>query len=177
MLMNTKLSGVMIYFEKLPLIKSDDPSVTCSCGITWQTKTIISPLLQPLWQPNFAGWWLSVMWISLIKSHDSPISWCCESNAKLNHYISTTAMLMNTKTGRVVTCHEGLLPIKLYDPVWRAWSCKILWQTKNANKCLNVRERVEVVKWNKRWSPPFPCCPVSRQCPWKKILTEKKINK
>ena len=34
-----------------------------------------------------------------------------------------------------------------------------------ANKCLNVHERVEVVEWNKRWSPPFPCCPVSCQCP------------
>ena len=33
-------------------------------------------------------------------------------------------------------------------------TCKV------ATKCLNVRERVEVVE-----SPPFPCCPVSRQCP------------
>ena len=47
-------------------------------------------------------------------------------------------------------------------------TCKV------ANKCLNVRERVEVVEWNKKWSPPFPCCPVSRQCPWKKTLIEKK---
>ena len=45
-------------------------------------------------------------------------------------------------------------------------TCKV------ANKCLN--ERVEVVEWNKRWSPPFPCCPVSRQCPWKKTLIKKK---
>ena len=45
---------------------------------------------------------------------------------------------------------------------------------KVANKCLNVRERVQVVEWNKKWSPPFPCCPVSRQCPWKKTLMEKK---
>ena len=44
---------------------------------------------------------------------------------------------------------------------------------KVANKCLNVRERVEVVVWNKRRSPPFPCCPVSRQWPWKKTLIEK----
>ena len=50
-------------------------------------------------------------------------------------------------------------------------TCKV------ANECLNVRERVEVVEWNKRWSPPFPCCPVSRQCPWKKILIEKKRKK
>ena len=42
------------------------------------------------------------------------------------------------------------------------------------NKCLNVRERVEVVELNKRWSPPFPRCPLSRQCPWKKTLIQKK---
>ena len=38
-------------------------------------------------------------------------------------------------------------------------TCKV------ANNCLNVRERVEGVEWNKRWSPFFPCFPVSRQCP------------
>ena len=46
---------------------------------------------------------------------------------------------------------------------------------KAANKCLNVREWVEVVECNKRWSPPFPCCPVNRLCLWKKTPTEKKI--
>ena len=45
---------------------------------------------------------------------------------------------------------------------------------KVTNKCLNVRERVEVVDWNKKWSPRFLCCPLSRQCPWKKTLIEKK---
>ena len=39
-------------------------------------------------------------------------------------------------------------------------------KSKVANKCLNVPERVEVLEWNKRWSPPFPCCPVSCQCLW-----------
>ena len=42
-------------------------------------------------------------------------------------------------------------------------TCKV------ANTFLNVRERVEVVEWNKRWFPPFPCYPLRRQCPWKKI--------
>ena len=35
-------------------------------------------------------------------------------------------------------------------------------------------------KWyngTKNCPPPFPCCPVSRQCPWKKILIEKKTYK
>ena len=43
-------------------------------------------------------------------------------------------------------------------------ACKV------AYKCLNVCERVEVVERNKKWSPLFPCCPVSHQCPWKKTL-------
>ena len=48
-------------------------------------------------------------------------------------------------------------------------TCKV------ANKCLNVHEQVEVVELNKRWSPPFPCCPVIRQCLWKKTLIKKKM--
>ena len=48
-------------------------------------------------------------------------------------------------------------------------TCKV------ANRCLNVRERVEVVEWNKKWSPHFSCCHESHQCPWKKTLTEKKF--
>ena len=40
--------------------------------------------------------------------------------------------------------------------------------------CVNIHERVEVVEWNKRWSPPFPFGPVSRQYPSKKTLIEKK---
>ena len=34
---------------------------------------------------------------------------------------------------------------------------------------------MEVVEWNKRWFPPFPCYPMSRQCPWKKTLIKKCI--
>ena len=43
------------------------------------------------------------------------------------------------------------------------------------NKCLNVWKWLEVVELNKKWSPPFPCRPVSCQCPWKKTLIEKKM--
>ena len=37
-------------------------------------------------------------------------------------------------------------------------------KSKVANTCLNAPEWVEVLEWNKTWSPPFPCCPVNRQC-------------
>ena len=46
--------------------------------------------------------------------------------------------------------------------------------SKVANKCLNVSEQVEVVDRNKQWSPPLSCCPVNRQCLWKKTLIVKK---
>ena len=59
-----------------------------------------------------------------------------------------------------------IFPVKIHDS---HLTCKV------ANKFLNVRERVEVVEWNKRWSLPFPCCPVNRQCLWKKTLIEKKF--
>ena len=36
---------------------------------------------------------------------------------------------------------------------------------------------MEVVEWNKSWSPSLPCCPVNRQCLWKKTLIEKKKQK
>ena len=57
-----------------------------------------------------------------------------------------------------------MVPLKTCDS---HFTCNV------ANKRMNVYERVEVVEWNKRWSPRFRGCPVSRQCPRKKILTEK----
>ena len=30
---------------------------------------------------------------------------------------------------------------------------------KAANKCLNVRERMKMAEWNRRWYPPFPLLP------------------
>ena len=46
---------------------------------------------------------------------------------------------------------------------------------RDANKCLNVRERVEVLEWNKRWSLPSPIF-LWHLCPWKKSLIEKKVT-
>ena len=41
--MATNLGRVVIYHEGLSFIKSHDPLIM-SCGITWQTKTIMSPV-------------------------------------------------------------------------------------------------------------------------------------
>ena len=46
-----------------------------------------------------------------------------------NHYIFTTTVPMVTKPEKLVTCHEGLLPIMILHPLV-TWFCKIMWQTK-----------------------------------------------
>ena len=50
--MATKLGRMMTDFEGILPIKSNDPLVTWLSEITWQTKTIISPLPQCLCPPN-----------------------------------------------------------------------------------------------------------------------------
>ena len=56
-LLTTKLSRIRTYFEGLLPINLLNSLVTWSCEITWQTKTIISPIQQCLWPPILAGWW------------------------------------------------------------------------------------------------------------------------
>ena len=48
----TKLGKMVTYLKGLPSLKTHDTL------ITWQTKTIISPLLQSLWPPNLRIWYL-----------------------------------------------------------------------------------------------------------------------
>ena len=80
-------------------------------------------------------------------------------NVLRRHWIQTT---VHRKTINTV---YSILRLNICDS---HLTCKV------AHKCLNVRERVEVVEWNRKRFPPFPCCPVSCQCPWKKTLIEKK---
>ena len=59
--MATKLGRMITYLDGLLSIKSNDPLITWSCEITWQTKNNLYPLLQCLWPPNLEGcnlpWW------------------------------------------------------------------------------------------------------------------------
>ena len=49
-----QLGRMVAYLDKFHPIKSNDPLITWSCKITWQTKIVISPLPQCLWQSNLA---------------------------------------------------------------------------------------------------------------------------
>ena len=39
---------------------SHDPLIMLSRGVTWQIKSLISPIAQDLWTLNLRGWWLTM---------------------------------------------------------------------------------------------------------------------
>ena len=55
--MATKLGGMVIYLERLLIIKLYKDLITWLIKITWQAKTRISLLWQYLWPLNLARWW------------------------------------------------------------------------------------------------------------------------
>ena len=59
--MASKLGRMRTYLAKLLPIKSHDARIMLSCEITWQIKTIISPLPQFLWPLSMAAWQLTWM--------------------------------------------------------------------------------------------------------------------
>ena len=76
--------------------------------------------------------------------------------ANLNHYTSTTAMLMATKPDRIVTYLEWHQPLKLHGPSV-TWSCKITWQNKKP-LYLNYRNAHGYQNWCGRdlpWGVPI----------------------
>ena len=59
--MATKFGRIVTYIDNLLSTESNEPLMIWSCEIRWQTKTIISPLIQYLWPPNLAGLWLTLI--------------------------------------------------------------------------------------------------------------------
>ena len=56
MSMATKLARMVIYLDRLLIIKSCKTLITWSCKVMWQTKTITSLLQECLWETNLAEW-------------------------------------------------------------------------------------------------------------------------
>ena len=73
--MATKLGRKVIHHDRLLPINFHDPPITWSCEITWNTKTIISPLSQWLRPRNLVGWWLILKGSN---SHNVLITWSCK---------------------------------------------------------------------------------------------------
>ena len=84
--------------------------ITCSCKITWQTKTI-SPIPQCLWPLKLVRWWhtFRAPYHKVIRCFDHAVLQYHVINK--NHYISNTTVLMATKLGQshISYCHQTYL--------------------------------------------------------------------
>ena len=67
--------------------------------VTWQIKSVISPLSQVLWTPNVAGWWL--------KMREHHALWSRDHVTNNKTYISTFTRPMAPKLSQVVTYGSG----------------------------------------------------------------------
>ena len=120
---------MVIYLNGLLPIKSNEPLITWSYKITWQTKVIISLPPQCPWPPNLERWQFTSMGSCPYSHMTLWSSGLVRSHGKLDHYIFTTTVPMVTKLGKTVTYLDKLLLIKLHDPLI-TWPCKIMWQPK-----------------------------------------------
>ena len=128
--MATKVDRIATFRDRFVPIKSNDTLITWSWRITWQTKTIISPLPYSLWSLNLGGWWLALRGFMMHK-----VTWCFDHIVlqdrltNQNHYTSTITVPMSTKLENMLTYLDGLLPIKSHGP-FIIWSCEMKWQSK-----------------------------------------------
>ena len=53
--MASERDRVVAYDKKNSLMKLHDPMTTLSREVTWQIKSLISPIPQSLWPPNLRG--------------------------------------------------------------------------------------------------------------------------
>ena len=127
--LTTKLSKMLDYIELLPPIESHKPSMMWSCKITWQTRSIISPLPQCLWPPNLVGWWLtlrfSYTWSQKTLSTRAFKKLCDKLKPLYLHY--------HNAYGYQIWQNSDLpWRIPTHKVIWYfvSWSCEITWQIK-----------------------------------------------
>ena len=104
--MTTKLGRMMTYLDEILPIKSNDPLITWSCEITWQSKTIIPTLPQFLCSPDDDIPWEAPNH-KVIQSFDHVVFQVHVTNK--NPYISTTRVPLAIKLGKMMIYLDGLL--------------------------------------------------------------------
>ena len=97
---------------------------TWSCKVSWQSKTIISPLSQLLWLPKLGRLVIYFEELLSIYWHDLLFTWSCEITWQTKNIIS---LLPQTWQG--LDNHEELSFKKFHDPS-TTWFCEVTGQIK-----------------------------------------------
>ena len=111
---------MITYLDEFLPIKLYQPLTTWSCKVTWQTKTIISPLALCLWPPNGEIPCQAL----IIESYKTLTTWPCKVTWQKILYISITRVPKANKLGRMMTSLDGLWPIMSHDTLI-TWPCEI----------------------------------------------------
>ena len=104
--MATKLGGMISYLVGLLHIKSYDPLMTGPCEITWQTKTIISPIPQSM-ATKLRRMVSYLNWLQAIKLLDPLITWSCQIKSQTKTIISQLLQCENHQTRQLGDLHWG----------------------------------------------------------------------
>ena len=128
----------MVYDEEKSPMMTHDFLNTWSHEVTWQIKSLISPITKSLWPPNLTGRWLMMrkLFHNVTWPSDYVVTWSHVTNAKLN--ISFSKRYMIIKLCRVVANDEGNSSIVSQDSLTMK-STEVMWQTKNKFSSLAQR--------------------------------------
>ena len=111
--MATKIGRMVTYHKGLPLIKLNEPSITRSCRIRWQTNDI-SPQQVPMTIKlgRMVSYLVSLLPINLL---DPLVTWSCKITWQTKTIITplSECLWQPILAGFWVTYLEGFLPIKL----------------------------------------------------------------
>ena len=111
--MATKIGRMVTYHKGLPLIKLNEPSITRSCRIRWQTNDI-SPQQVPMTIKlgRMVSYLESLLPINLL---DPLVTWSCKITWQTKTIITplSECLWQPILAGFWVTYLEGFLPIKL----------------------------------------------------------------
>ena len=106
----------------------------CSCSITWQTKNVISLLVQYLWPANMAKWWHTLRSSPLIKLLHLSNTWFLRSRDMLN-FLYLHLHLNNCHThGKVLTEGEKLRLTCVYESLYYKLKTYLLHDIANGHK-------------------------------------------
>ena len=115
---------MIICFDGLLSMYSDNPLITWSCKIMWQTKVIISSLSKCLWQGGNLPWWAAVRKVT---SSFNYVVLCY----KLKIIISPLQYIYGHKPRQAGDLPSEASTYNVAPTFALTWPCEITWQTEN----------------------------------------------
>ena len=119
--MATRPGRMITYLDGFLPLNLHDLLITWSFELTWEHKTIISPIPRSLKLGVMVTYFEGLL---TMKPNNASITW-----SNKNHYTSNTRVPLDISFARMITFLDVLQSIKPHDPLLTG-PCKTTWQTK-----------------------------------------------